>query len=248
MARRRRRLIRGATLGADGLLLGEKRVAGWRGGRLRVVVRQLKLEAGVPVDQLPIEEVDLGTSEHVAFGDCLALPTYLETAGVEIVEHGLRFHVGIRDGRPSCLGISSTDTGPALTTAMLKSGRIPAIGRIVRELVTEFAVRVVRTPAREIIGVLATSTGDPWSTFAERTSDVDMAIDEIESRARRWRLTDEHLEEVAQVYRDALAQNRSTEKAIVDRWKTTPGNARRWVLKARKAGYLPPTVERKARG
>jgi hypothetical protein len=240
------RIIEG-KLDRAGLLLGESRVTDWSGGELRVVVRRPQIIAGKLPSEFPIEETTWGGGPYVPFGEGFALPSQLST---ELVQEapGLVFEIAVRDGRPRCVAIRSTETGPPITTTLLKSSRLPAIGRLVREAVAERAVRLVRTVEGEVIGVLGVSTPDLFSTFDERTADIEAALADLEIGERRWRMTDEHLEEVASVYREAYAKGDPTARAIAERWTTTEQNARRWVSRARGRGFLPPTEPRRARG
>lgn len=240
------RIIEG-RLERGGLLPGESRVTDWSGGELRVVVRRPKIIVGKVVSELPIEETTWGSGPYVPFGEGFALPSRLST---ELAQEapGLEFEIAVRDGRPRCVAIRSTETGPPITTTLLKSSYLPAIGRLVREAVAENAVRLVRTVDGEVIGVHGVSSPDLFSTLDERTTDIDAAVANLEVGERRWRMTDEHLREVASVYRDAFAKGDPTARAIAERWGTTEQNARRWVLRARKEGLLPPTQERRARG
>jgi len=249
MSQRKRstsRLIEGVKIERGGLLPGEMRVTDWPGGELRVVIRRPSIVPGVPISEFPIEETELHRSEYTPFGQGYALPSSLKT---ELAEEapGLEFEIGVRDGRPRCVAIRSTEAGPPITTTLLKSSRLPAIGRVVRECVAETAVRLVRIVDGDVIGLHGLSTPDLRATWEERVVDIDASLDDLERGERRWRITDEHLEEVAAVYRDALAHGFSTAKAIAERWSTTEENARRWVVRARQRGFLPPTEPRKAR-
>src|SRR4051812_14633529 len=203
MVRQRRarpRTIKGVRLG--GLLPGESLVTNWEGGEIRRVVRTPRITVGRAVDELPIEETDLGVSKFVPFGNGFALPDPLTIEDVDRAP-GLEFHIGIRDGRPCCIGLTSKVAGPPITTTLLKSGALPPIGRLVRETVRHSAVRVVRTASGEVIGIDGLSTPDQRLSWDARTADVDTALTAIEQGSRRWLLTDEHLSEVAAVYKDA---------------------------------------------
>jgi hypothetical protein len=237
MARARRRSIKGVKLSPGGLLPGEERVTDWPGGELRVVFRQPEIIEGVPLAELPIEEIEWQRDTYVPFGGGFALPQPLKT---ELVQEapGLEFEIAVRDDQPRCVAIRSLKEGPPLTTTLLKSSALPAIGRVVRETVTDAAVRLVRTVDGEVIGVQAHSTPDLHTSFEDRSSDVADAVDEIQSAERRWRITDQLLSEVADEYRDAHARGVPTGRAIATRWMTTEQNARRWISRAREAGYL----------
>ena len=253
--RSRRRIIEGVRLEAGGLLPGETRVEDWPGGELRIVVRRPDIQLGVPIPELPIEEVEFGRGDYVPFGHGFALPASLSVEHVEEMP-GIEFEIGVRDGRPRCVAIRSLEGGEPITTTLLRSGRLPAIPRVVRESVAQNAVRVVRSSEGETIGIHSLSTSELRDTFEERSADVDSAVDELERRERRWRLTDEHLAEVAAVYREALNEGRPTGKAVARKFETSEENARRWVARARTRGqetgdvdrFLPETEPRKARG
>lgn len=226
-------------------------MADWPGGRLRIVVRRPHFDdryvkhGRLVVEDLPIEEVELGQAECVPFADGFALPQPLIDGDPELP--GLLIHIGVREGRPCCVGLTSTEAGPPLTTTLLRSDAVPPIGRVVREMVEVETVRVVETVDGEMIGVSALSTPELSPPLDDRNVDIRAALDEAERSHRRWRLTDEHLLEVASIYRDALSQGLPTAATIAAHFKTTEQNARRWVQRARERDFLPETDPRKAR-
>jgi hypothetical protein len=66
-----------------------------------------------------------------------------------------------------------------------------------------------------------------------------------EGRRRRRRLDDSHFREVAAVYRSALRFGRPTQ-AVADHFVTGKSTAGRWVVEARRRGYLGKTVAGRA--
>lgn len=65
-------------------------------------------------------------------------------------------------------------------------------------------------------------------------------------KVRRNRVTDEHLSEVAAVYRSAEASGKPPAKAVEDAFFTTYSTATRWIGLARKAGFLGPAQKGKS--
>jgi hypothetical protein len=246
MARARRRTIKGVRLEPGGLLPGESLVKGWPGGELRTVIRRPEIIEGLTVADLPIEEVEWGGGVYAPLGESFALPEWIRVV-LEDEAPGLEFEIRVRNGQPCCVAIRSLESGPPITTTLLKSGKLPAIGRLVRETVAERAVRLVRTVEGEVIGILSLSTSDVFASWDERIADVNTAVMDIENSGQRWRMTDEHLKEVAKVYRDAYDRGVPTGREIANHFDTTEQNARRWVARARADGHLPKTEPRKAR-
>jgi hypothetical protein len=54
------------------------------------------------------------------------------------------------------------------------------------------------------------------------------------------RLSDEHLQAVAEVYRAALATDGKAQKAVQTHWGIAPRSAGYWIATARARGFLPP--------
>jgi hypothetical protein len=67
----------------------------------------------------------------------------------------------------------------------------------------------------------------------------------IEPRSRR-RVTDELLERVAGIYRDAQANERAPTQAVADELVATRSAAAQWVAKARERGFLGPAMRGRA--
>jgi hypothetical protein len=68
----------------------------------------------------------------------------------------------------------------------------------------------------------------------------------VDASRRRWRMTDDHLRRVADVYRDNprdAAGRRAPVNAVMEQFGTTRPTAGRWVMKARKRGFLPPATD-----
>ena len=59
---------------------------------------------------------------------------------------------------------------------------------------------------------------------------------------KRWRLDDDHLGVVAEVYLEAGAAGDMPVKAVAEAFGTSPANAAKWVIKARQRGLIPPTT------
>jgi hypothetical protein len=63
---------------------------------------------------------------------------------------------------------------------------------------------------------------------------------ERKARRRGKQLPDEHYQQVAQIYRDALKTGRKPTKAVAEDLHTAYSNAGRWVVEARRRGFLEP--------
>lgn len=137
-----------------------------------------------------------------------------------VVEVAIRNDSGI----PECmeLVLRARDGGPPITT---ERARVP-----VRELVEQAAHAMVLRAAGEG-GVL-----EPIEERAE--AEAFIAARDSERRNARRRITDEELQQVAEIYRRAKAMGRSTGAALELELGLTPDQARQRVVKARRAGYL----------
>jgi hypothetical protein len=222
----------------------------WPGGELRVT-RVLEL-GGVKSRE------DLGAFAAEPFGEGLALVTWWEPVcdeeGVLLAE----IEVGVVNGRPGVRAIHAR--GSALSKMLLRD-RIPRLASLVSDVVRLRTVRLALDEKGEIVGefpqampmrhILSAEGQIVGGSFvrayqgAETLGPTRDALDaEIDQHLRsRHALTPRHLKEVARVYRDALAAGISTQRAIQDRWPPISGTtARRWVLRARREGYLEPAL------
>lgn len=71
-----------------------------------------------------------------------------------------------------------------------------------------------------------------------RNTPPDPASDATPTNTKRPKLAS-----IAEVYKDAVANDRKPITAIVDRWDCTRQEANAWVTAARTAGHLPPRTE-----
>jgi hypothetical protein len=149
------------------------------------------------------------------------------TATVGYLPNGLvDLEVAIVDGRPACVGIWKHADGPPLSGEFLR--QVP-IGRIVREIASRVAQEGDLTPGR-------------LRTRQEARRLASKAYHPQRGR----RLSDEHLEDVADVYRIAYNENRWPTETVMQKFGTSRATAGRWVAEARRRRFLPPTNERQA--
>lgn len=66
-------------------------------------------------------------------------------------------------------------------------------------------------------------------------------VEQEEGSPSRRRMTDEHLADVAAVYRAAWQSGGNPTQAVADQFNTSHSTAARWVSLARKAEFLPVT-------
>ena len=217
----------------------------WKGGELPVFrhavkPRKLKTEeaGGVKRDVFVPDFVTEyeGTFEAVPYGERLALvldPKESSPRGVKRLsgqlESGLWMDVEVVDGRPQCVALRGE---PEITPKML---RFP-LDRALEYLIRHNTVRLELDANGVVIGFLATSPQSPAErrTVAERTADLPEQYARPRKRGRRP-LSDEHLDEVLVVARNARAQKRPASRVIAETWNVTPETARQWLHKARKA-------------
>jgi hypothetical protein len=69
---------------------------------------------------------------------------------------------------------------------------------------------------------------------------------QLRKTRRHNKITDEHLAEVARVYKAADSKGDPPRIAVAEHFKTSPTSAARWVGMARKKGFLPPAGRQNA--
>ena len=205
-----------------------ERVFDFRGGPLPLV-----RSAGPPDHPLVWSDEDVEPKEYLPLAHGLALEANLEVPITSSGEPIATVEIGVVDGHPACTAIRALP-GHQLTTRILRN--LPGLGKLVKRQAAAATVRVVR-----IDGKLAAerylAAEDPfWDAGRqELLGDLDTLL---QPRHRRS-LDDDFLRAVAEVYREARAAGGSTQRAIQERLgPTSEANARRWVARARKAGFL----------
>lgn len=128
-------------------------------------------------------------------------------------------YIGVVSGRAACVSISALE-GQELTGQVLRQAPISSL---VRE-----AARGSLVHLREGFAV----------RFAEGNSALP-SLNEIPSTYQRRVLNDEFLVQVAEIYRNAVAMGVSTQHEIqAQLGPISDAAARRWVMMARRAGFL----------
>lgn len=67
-------------------------------------------------------------------------------------------------------------------------------------------------------------------------------VTETPRASKRHRLTQKHLEAVADVYTEALSEGEPPTRTVAERFDTTHSTAAKWVTRAREAGLLGATT------
>jgi hypothetical protein len=217
----------------------------WKGGqvpvfRRSVTPRKVKTEeAGgrkrdVFVSELVTEYVT--TAEAEPYGHRLALlldPKDERPRGSRRMsgqlESGLWVDVEVIDGRPQCVGLRGD---PEIAPRMLRF----ALDKALEYLIRRSTVRLELDVDGQVIGFLATSPDSPVEqrSVQERTADLPEQYARPQKRGRRP-LSAEHLRKVLEVAENAAARKRPVSQAIAEEWNVTPGTARQWLHRARKA-------------
>jgi hypothetical protein len=142
-------------------------------------------------------------------------------------------------GRPSCLELSvrALDDRP-VTSQTLRA--IP-VHRLLRQAAVHASTFLTYDGP----------TPDGGSKFAAPSADErEETRTRVLERARSPRqgspITNEHLTQVADVYRTALAAGRRPTQTIRERWHVERATASRWVAAARAAGLLGPATQGRA--
>ena len=152
--------------------------------------------------------------------DCRATITWEGEAVAEVL-------IGAVDGRPAATAIRALP-GRQLSTQVLRN--MLGLGKLVRHAAGPATVYVCRVNGKVAAVRPLEAAGSPF---------LDAGRQELLEAAEYRRVDDDFLRQVAEVYRDARAAGRSTQRAIQEQLgPTSDANARRWVARARKAGFL----------
>jgi hypothetical protein len=146
-------------------------------------------------------------------------------------------------GAPICTGIAAEQ---GLSRDLLRA--LP-IQRLVREA-TAAAARVevadlpssvpARLPEGYTVSVPAVTQGK------DALVEVMRQIEQRSPRPRGSRLSDEELDEIASLYRNALAVGRPPTATVAKVRSVTRSTASRWIYEARRRGFLGAALPRKA--
>lgn len=168
------------------------------------------------------------------------------SASVGLIKHGgfnLTLYYEWLEGRMECVGMDIRPTPkPGALDIPPKPGTEP-------EPLTTSRLRAI--PLAKLI-----DKHRPAWTSSITTADMDGTIytqtQDFRSRprprgGRRPKYGPEHYAEVARVYREAYASNRTPTLAVARHFKATSSAAAKWVAKCRDDGLLPKTSQGKAR-
>lgn len=130
--------------------------------------------------------------------------------------------VGVVNGRVACLSVTAIK-GKELSGQVLR--RVP-LSKLVREAAKSKIVHIRDGFAVRIVG-----------------------LDEDDPRPQRRTVDRAFLERVGQIYREAILTGQSPGQSVALRLgPTTPENARRWIMSARKEGILGPSLGQGRKG
>jgi hypothetical protein len=157
----------------------------------------------------------------------------------------------VESGRLVCdsLALRRRAGGPALTTGQWREVSVPESVR----LAADEAAHLVFEGEGEM--TITLRPGDEPLPLPSRRVDDDHVATPISgatrtpewqttSRRRGERITDETLEEVARIYRQAQLLERPPTNAVAKEMHVARSTAGKWVARARKAGFLGPAPRR----
>lgn len=172
------------------------------------------------------------------YGHGLALAQPLDVPLIDGGQHVADIMIGIANDQPACVSITAM-SNRALTGAFIRS--LP-IASIVNEAAACHSYRVFNTEKGHI--------GVYYSDAFENTSfggEFESLRYEVGKRPRE--LNKRFYEHVAAIYRDAITEGYPPAKAVQELLgPTTPENARRWIARARREGYLGQAPGRGQKG
>jgi hypothetical protein len=134
-----------------------------------------------------------------------------------------------RLARYAMLGVAHrVGEGPVVPSDFRDDHGFYRVGPGETELSADYGVHIIDTPAWD----------DLWSDHMQALA---AEAERASTSTRRNRITDELLERVAGVYRQAIADRRPPKKAVEAMWHVSEATAGRYIMHARKRGYLGKT-------
>ena len=158
----------------------------------------------------------------------LRLPGSAEPSGEE--QPSLLITFQVRDGAPVCTAVSIESTHGG---RQVLAGDFKTLGRKLNKW-REVAFKLVMNHGQG---------GEKALTIGPVDRAVARKADNAAQKRARTKVTDKLLKEVANLYRDNV--NDAPCRTIRERYNVSQSTAGRYVLLARKAGYLPPTKPEK---
>jgi hypothetical protein len=173
----------------------------------------------------------------VPWQDGLMLPArFRATVEDDKLPYRIELEIKVVDRHPTCtkLTLAQRGDGPPVSSRELRSARLTAYLAIAA---TQAAWRVVP------LGTGSVAVEQP--AIGEEI--VVQRVEIEPPRQGRHRLSDDHLREVARLYRDALAEGkRAPREAIKAQIPASTATIARWVQEARRKGFLGEATPRRA--
>jgi hypothetical protein len=146
--------------------------------------------------------------------------------------------VDATDGAPRIVALTIRDER-GVTGALLRAARLPDL---LRAAIEAASYKVEFGADGKPRFFRAYGSGDPSTPREDRVAEFQDAY----SRARRQGVPvdEEHLRRVAEVYRAAVARGEAPTKAVSRELFASRSTAGRWVMQARKRGFLRPALGR----
>jgi hypothetical protein len=178
------------------------------------------------------------------------------TALVRDARYPVKIEIDLAGGRPLCVGLRRLDErvrldngkvierGPELTGALLRS--LP-LRMVMRDITSAVAHKIGKLSKRHLDPFGAEELVDAWLPVTATPGGLKRFQTEAFRPQRGRRLTDERLIAVADVYRRALHAGRPPTKRVAEAMHVARPTAGRWVMEARRRGFLPATEPRTAR-
>ena len=148
-------------------------------------------------------------------------------------EYGTALRVCIDRGEPICdwVSVRRRPGGRSVSAAQLRKLGLP---RLIRAAVERAGGRIDLQSGAFTPAVLLE---------ADQREQFSRALGEGQRKPRRGkRLQDDELRQVADVYRSAFELGRPPTAAVQDEFRIAYPTAGRWVMEARRRGFLPPTT------
>ena len=164
----------------------------------------------------------------------------------ESVDPVVDIELAVEGGRVVCLGVQFRRRPGGRAVQSTDLGTLP-LKHLIRDAALPFAhLRFSPDGSLDLSPPDLIQTGAFERVRADQKereeiqNEIKKAIDQHEHSRGRAAVTDEHLAEVAKVYREAAAAGQPPTQAVAIHFERARSTAGRWVVQARQAGHLRP--------
>lgn len=196
------------------------------------------LHDAIHSEKVGVYRITVSDPEAVSIGGGFALPRAFTIEPTD--ESRPLLDVKVDHERATCVAVRAREGAPLTTTSV----RQP-VDAFVKSAVYVLALERLDAPARDRVTGEEISAGT-W-VHVHRRRDRDEHDRIVRERRRGVALSDTFLADVARVYREGIELKQPPTQLVADELYGSRSSAGRWVMEARRRGFLPPTERRKVR-